>query len=101
MIKVSRGINSSLPKDRRTPDDVLEKVGDIYKKVSVSQMESFIMPTFLYTYEPLSDEELGKYVDFLDTKEALWFNRILFDAQLAAIENDCEKFCDGGCVDAR
>ena len=92
MIKVSRGINSSLPKHRRTPDDVLEKVGDIYKKASVSQMESFIIPAFLYTYEPLSDEELGKYVDFLNTREALWFNRILFDAQLAAIENDCEKF---------
>lgn len=92
MIKVSRGINSSLPKDRRTPDDVLEKVGDIYKKVSAGQMESFIMPTFLYTYESLSDEELGKYVDFLDTREARWFNQILLDAQLAAIENDCEKF---------
>lgn len=92
MIKISRGINSSLPMDRRTPNDVLDKVGDIYKKTSAGQMESFIMPTFLYTYESLSDEDLGKYVDFLDTKEARWFNQILLDAQLAAIENDCEKF---------
>lgn len=92
MIKISRGINKSLPQDRRTPDTVLEEIKKVYQKASTGQMETYVIPSFLYTYKSLSDKELKQYITFLNTEEGIWFNQIIFNAQLVAIEENCDKF---------
>ncbi|MFC2061320.1 hypothetical protein ACFLUV_02300 [Elusimicrobiota bacterium] len=92
MIKIARGINKKLPKNRKTPDSQLDEIKEVYKKASVSQIGSYLIPTFLYTYQSLPDGDLKKYIDFLSTEEGVWFNQILFTTQLTAIEEDCDKY---------
>lgn len=91
-LEVTTGINQNLPQDRRIPEDMMKKMKTAFQKTMVTQLESFLVPTFLYTYQSLSDKELNKYINFLDTKAARWLTQNLFEAQLIAIEKDCRKF---------
>jgi len=91
-MRMMKGVNSSLPEDRRIEDEELEIVKKSLLETLSGQMNSFLLSTYLYTYQELSNEELEKYIDFLSEKSSKWFNRNLFDIMLAAIEDGSERF---------
>jgi len=90
-LKLMMGIEEMLPEKRRIDKKVLDKIRAIYIQSAAGNTESVLIPTFLFTYEALSDKELKKYADFLASDSAHWFNDILFDAQMNVIEEDSLK----------
>lgn len=91
-IRMIKGINSSLPEDRRIENEELEIVKKSVLEAASAQMNSFLLSTYLYTYQGLSNEDLKKYITFLEQEPSKWFNQILFDAMIAAVEDSSEKF---------
>lgn len=91
-IKMIMGMNKTLKPEKMIPEKMLNEIKEIYAKSSVNQTTSFLAPSFLFTYDSLKDDELKEYVDFLETKEAQWFNDLMFQSEIDAIENDAEKF---------
>ena len=64
-IRMIKGINSSLPEDRRIENEELEIVKKSVLETASAQMNSFLLSTYLYTYQGLSNEDLKKYITFL------------------------------------
>jgi hypothetical protein len=91
-IRTIKGTNSSLPEDRRLGDDVIDFMTKSITRPFTEQIKTFLPATFLYTYQDISDDELGEYIDFLNQDYTKWFNDNLYDSMLSSIEDSAERF---------
>ncbi len=90
-IKMIEGMNKNLSEEQKLSGDIIENIKLTVKKSAEDQMNMLLIPTILYIYQSLSDDEFEKYTDFLKTEAGQWFNKHLLDATLFAIEQDSEK----------
>jgi len=90
--KIMTGINQALAVDRKLSGDQLEEINRIFIAQSSKQTKSALLPTVLFTYEALDDKEFERYVRFLESPEAAWFNDVIFNSQLDAFEADAARF---------
>lgn len=90
--KMANGINKNLPANRKVPEDELKKIKIVFQESLVMQIENYLVPTYLYTYKDLADDELQKYVDELASGEGSWFHKNLSEAHSSAVESGAEKF---------
>ena len=57
-LKMIEGMNKTLPENRRLSEEVIETIKISVKKSAAKQMENLLIPTVLYIYQSLSDDEL-------------------------------------------
>lgn len=86
------GMNENMPESTRLSDKLVGKITDIYTQFMVDQTAASMLPIMLFTYDSLSDNELEKYVEFLESEEAMWLNEIFLVSQLDSVESDARNF---------
>lgn len=92
IFEMAKGMNQSLPENRRISDEQIMQLNHNMEKSMVSQINLILVATFLYTYDSLSLEELEKYVEFLGTGSSKWFNEVYLVASISAIEESSFDF---------
>ncbi|MEK7307940.1 MAG: hypothetical protein AAB089_02610 [Nitrospirota bacterium] len=85
-LQMFKAIEMVIPEAQRTKEDNWEEKFKSTLRAQLEQpMKQNIRVSFLYIYRSVSDEELKAYIDFWDSDEGRWSNKILSQAFLDAI----------------
>ncbi len=82
---VAFAVNSVLPSDERHDREELMRIIAAKKAELKRTASSNILLSFLFTYRSFSDENLSEYVEFLNTRESRWLNKMTNVALIRAL----------------
>lgn len=89
-IAIFRGVATVMdqlrPPTRRLGPTKIEEIAESMRRDSSSRLEQDLVASILFTYRTLSDEELQRYLRFLETAEGQWFDKAFGDGMLHAVE---------------
>ena len=73
-------IDSARPAGERVGEDRIRVQIDLDRQANRERWESVTTDTFLYAYRSLSDDELGRYADFLESDEGREYTSVATSA---------------------
>lgn len=76
---------AALPPERRTDPAELRQRLEVRKSASGPVVAQMMLASFLYRYRDLSNDELTRYLQFVESDAGRWFHRIIGKAVLEAV----------------
>jgi hypothetical protein len=88
---IARAAAAALPADRRTRGGSVERRMEALRAQISSTVGANVVAQMLYVYEPLSDEELKQYVDFLTSPAGRAYGRAAHVSMLHVIREVADR----------
>jgi hypothetical protein len=79
--------NAALPAAQRRPEAELRRLVSQQEGALRAQSAALIRLSFLYTYQPLGDAELGAYLAFAQSESGRWYHAVTSRAVIAAMRD--------------
>jgi hypothetical protein len=77
---VDVGVNAVSPEYEQMDLEEIMRELQADRGAMFAQMDEFAFVYYLYTYQPLTDDEILQYIDFLETEAGQWYVTTILDA---------------------
>jgi tetratricopeptide (TPR) repeat protein len=88
---LSRAMNAYGLQERRLKEDQIQQLAEMAKDVFQESSEQAILHYTPRIYESISDEELLKYIEFLESSAGRWFSNLGGEVFIKALETSNEE----------